>query len=199
MQRITGKIVALDLASNTGWAVGSVGSKPSSISMRLRRHDDPHDVALENMWVELDREFRKGLPDLVAKEKMLHLAALALLKNNAENSVLQMKLHGVVEQKCRHHGIRWIDVGVTTARKHFVGIGGVTGGSSKQRRAENKMMVLRRCQLLGLIEKDTTPRPYEETDPIYNRADAICVWDYAAATFGGKSPSTEKLFLFGEG
>jgi hypothetical protein len=184
--RITGKVVGLDIATRTGFAIGAPGYKPHSGSVVLRdeRHGERMDQAWLNMFRFLEAEHHRGPIALIAKEKMLHIFVLAKLKNRAENTELQMKIHGVVELFCRLFEIPWTEIAVASARKHFIGIPG-TGD-----RTETKQLVLDRCKLLGLVERDCDN---------FDRSDALAVHDWACANYGRRSISTEKLFLFGEG
>lgn len=171
-------IIGLDIATVTGIAYGPAGSVPSSYSVRLKDGDEANAVAQMNLFRELEKRFRESLPVLVAKERALHLAAVAKLGNSAASIELTTKLHGVVETICGLFEVPLIDAPDSTIRKHF--IGRANAGS----RPETKAAVVERCKLLGYL-------PEKSRD--HDRADALATWDWASATYFGK-PSKLRLF-----
>jgi hypothetical protein len=141
---------------------------PESKSVRLKVHGENDDVALAHLWRLLHAEFKKELPVLVVKERVLPLvASVKVLRNRASTIVLQTKLHAVVEVLCKLYNVPYLDVMPATVRKHFI------GKANMGDRAETKRAVVARCQVLGYM-----PDSCYDND----RADAAATWDWAAAT-----------------
>jgi hypothetical protein len=177
---IDGPIFALDLAIRTGFAVGLVGERPHSISVALKRPDEPRAVALGNLVAWLDSAWRKEKPALVVKEAPLSLQAYRNLGNSEDRVKMDYALHGIVEAMCNRFGITCEQWHVASVRKHFI------GRSMLGDRAATKAAVVQRARVLGYIPRDCTDD---------NRADALALWDFAAARHGRRDP---KLVLFGE-
>lgn len=173
----TGIILALDLASRTGWASGVPGTLPDSGCVILKKPDEPRAVACGNLIHWLQARLTERRPALVVCEAPFSLQAFASHQNAELTVRMTLSLHGIVEGMCMRHGIRHQEFHPATIRKHFVGKGRM--GS----RTESKIAVIQRCHLLGYMPKECRDD---------NRADALATWEFAAAT----TPS--KLFLFGE-
>jgi hypothetical protein len=168
-------IFALDLGIRTGYAVGP--SCPRSGAVILKKPNEAPAVAFGNLINWLAEEWGLQRPDIVVKEAPLQLRAFRNLDSAQATVRLTLGLHGIVEGVAARFGIKCAEVHDATIRKHFIGRGNM--GS----RAETKRAVVQRAQVLGYM-----PRNCDDDD----RADAIALWDYAAA----RPP--EKLFLFGE-
>lgn len=175
-------ILALDLGVHTGFAFGSTGGKPSSSAIFLKDASDHRSVACGNLIAWLDKKLREQEPALVVREAPLPLQAFSNLGNGATNVRMTHSLHGIVEGMCVRFGIRTKEVADSTVRKHFI------GKARCGTREETKAAVVQRAQLLGYMPKNSTND---------NRADACALWDYAAATWGGRM--ARELHLFGEG
>jgi hypothetical protein len=181
MGRITGPILALDLGIASGFARGAPGDAPQSGTVQLKKTSELIDVAYGNLIAFLCEEFGRQLPAMVVKERMLYLQAFTSLGTSEKTIRAHAAYHGIVEGLCVRYGVRWEDVSPSTFRRHF--IGAANAGS----RDETKQAVVDRCHLLKLMPADCRDD---------NRADAIAVWDWAAATFGRRVPAD--LHLFGE-
>lgn len=172
-----GIIFALDLGVRTGFATGPVGDVPRSGTVLLKKPDQPRAGAFGNLIAWLNAEWSRERPTVVVKESMLPLQAFKSL-GNAELTVrVTAGLHAIVEGMCARFGLSPIDIADSTARKHFI------GRARMGSRAESKKAVIQRCHVLGYMPKDCTDA---------DRADALCLWDCAAAT------APKKLYLFGE-
>jgi hypothetical protein len=105
--------------------------------------------------------------------------------SNVTTFVSQHYLHGAIIAQAGIAGVADVDVAVATWRKHFCGKATANpraapgqAKTSKQKAADrdaNKAMVLDRARFLGYLPSDCA-----DTD----RADAIGLWSYAAATYG---------------
>ena len=184
MPRITGLIYSLDLGVSSGFARGKPGDTPISGTVRLKKPNDPIDVVFSNLLAFLQEEFSRELPAYLVKERILVLGAFRQL-NMSENVVYaHAGYHAIVEGMCGRYGIPWQDVPDSTARKHFLGV------ARLGERSETKNAVIDRCHALRLMPRDCRDD---------NRADALCIHDWACATYGGRAASIESFQLFGQG
>jgi hypothetical protein len=176
-----GPILALDIATRCGFALGSPGAIPRSGTVVLKRPDEPREVAFANFMFWLSARLNIEKPALIVKEAPFHLGAFAKVGNSEAAVKLTYGLHAIAEGLARRYGIRIESVADQTVRCHFIGKGRLGD------RKATKAAVVERCQVLKLM-------PRECTDD--NRADAIATWDWAAATFGRARP--RELHLFNE-
>ncbi len=178
-----GPIFALDLGTRLGWAFGSPGERPARGSVRLKNPDDDKSIAFFHLTKFLFDKWSKEKPALVVKESMLHLGAFLKMGNGQDVVRMTAGYHAIVEGMCACFLVQYRDVADSTVRKHFIGRGNM--GS----RDATKAAVLRRCRLLKLMD---------ESDHDDNCADAIAIHDWACATLGGRSLTTDTLYLYGE-
>lgn len=177
-----GLVYALDLGTRSGFAKGRPGARPISGAVILKRRDEPRAVALGNLVAFLEGEWSAECPMIVCTEAPLTLGAFLKIKSSEANVRMHHGLHGVVEALCNRFGVaHHIEAQNATVRKHFLGVGRL--GS----REATKAAVVRRAHMLGLM-------PRESHDD--NRADALALHDWACATYGRRSYSTENLVLF---
>jgi len=181
MGHVTGMIYTLDLGVSSGFAKGKPGDVPVSGTVRLKQKDEMIDVAFANLIAFLADEFNRERPQLLIKEQILSLEAFKTLNMSQSVVAAHFGYHAIVEGLCVRFGIPWDDVPDSTARKHFIGIGR-TGD-----RDETKAAVIARCHQLSLMPKDCTDD---------NRADALCIHDWACANFGSKAASISNFHLF---
>jgi hypothetical protein len=184
MPRITGLVYTLDLGVSTGFAKGKPGGAPVSGTVRLKKPSDPIEVAFSNLIAFLQQEFSAELPALLVKERIMSLEAFKQLNMGQAVVYAHAGYHGIVEGMCGRYGIPWRDIPDSTARKHFIGKGRLGD------RDETKNAVVERCHVLQLMPRDC------DDD---NRADALCIHDWACATLGGRAASIENFQLFGQG
>lgn len=167
-------ILALDIATMTGWARGEAGEKPTYGTVRLKKPDEPVRVAGYNMMCFLADAFRAGRPDFVCWEEALqpvfHVRRAAetgeIAQNNA-SMTLPVILDGVIYACCRRANVECAPVNRMKVLKHF------TGKAKWGGRAEAKKAVVGRCHALGLMQA------HEKNDDM---ADALAIFDWASAT-----------------
>src|SRR5579864_7433743 len=181
MPRVTGLIYTLDLGVCSGFAKGKPGDVPTSGTVRLKKPSEAIDVAFSNLIAFLQDEFCKELPAYLVKERILSLEAFRQLNMGQDVVYAHAGYHAIVEGICLRFGIEWDDVPDSTARKHFIGKGRLGD------RDETKSAVIARCHALGLMPRDCRDD---------NRADALCIHDWACATLGGRAASIENFQLF---
>lgn len=174
-------ILSLDLASVTGWCHGDTGERtPASGSIRLRERE-PYGVAGANLVRFLESRFRLARPEYVVKEEMMPIAAMLKRQNNMAHIELQCGLHMVCDAVCGLWKVPVAAANVGTARKHL------TGKSNWGDRESTKRAVVKRCQMLGLMQR------FRDDE---DQADACCIWSWAGATYAFQRPT--ELFMFGE-
>ena len=160
-------ILAIDLATKTGWCRGRIGELPEFGSINFgwgetkaraaSSSDDVFASAMEWMTELLD-----PLPDILILESMLPPEAM---KNKTSRQVRDRLagLHGIIRGVARRKGVGEItEAAVGDVRAHFTGMRGM-------KRDEAKRSVIDRCQGLGWdVAND-------------NEADACALWSYACA------------------
>lgn len=196
------RILALDISTTTGWALGNAGEKPRVGVERLVPEKFKNDfgekaTAIERLNYATDHiaGFIRGIcfleserPDLIIYE-----AAMAVFSDNDErgergvqrNAVsitLPIMATAAVRAIARCYGIDRQLAWPATWRKHFL------GRSNFGNRDETKRQTLMRCRQLGYDE-----RAWRDD----NAADACGIYDYAAAVYG--RAQERELRLFDEG
>lgn len=160
------KILALDVASHVGIAVGSSGGVPLCWSEYLG--GPPDDRRFSKVIRLTNHLIKTHQPDFVAVE-----AAVGGPKASAYLIGLLACVRGVAFM----HGVACEPLHLAAIRKHFLGkhygvrdFPGLNKGAAKK---AIKAEVVKRCELLGWKVPD------------HDSADAAAVWDYACAI---KSP-----------
>lgn len=175
------RILALDAATRTGFAIGEVGAKPRYGVARLKKPDEPVDVAWANIGFFLKDCFVLEKPDLIVIEAPMHPAG----QRSPDAVVLQWGVVAVVAFMAAAYRIRLEKVDAQTISKHFTGK--AKWFANEGGRAAKKKAAVQRAQLLGYI-----PATCRDEDI----ADACAVFDYAAAVWGKAKP--RELHMFGE-
>jgi hypothetical protein len=156
-------ILALDLATRTGFARGRVGELPISGSIRFGG-SGAHDAAIfaaALRWLSQELE-PQPRPDLMIVEALLPPDAMRGATSRAVRDRLA-GLQGIVKGVAHLRGIGEIaEATVGNIRGHFIG-----DRSLKRDRA--KRTVMERCRALG----------WECADD--NAGDALALWSYACA------------------
>lgn len=185
---IEGPILALDLAIETGWALGHTWvSSPRYGAVKLRASGEPSRVAMANLMAFIDNICRSQRPGLIICEAPMSVQAKVALakKQNRPLTDADIKiaygLFGVAEGVAERWRIRCETAHPATTRKFFIGHANMEG------RNKTKNAVVARCHLLGLMPRHITND---------NCADALSIWFWAASTFGHRQ--ADKLFLFNE-
>ena len=174
-------ILALDVATRTGFAIGEAGKIPRSDTARLKKPGEDVQVAWRNIGFLLRDMFVLDKPDLIVVEAPMHPTA----QKSPDAVVLQWGAVSVVTfiGAAYEIPIEWVNA--QTVSKHFVGqsrFSAQQGGRDAKKKA-----TIQRAQLLGYIPKDCRDD---------DRADACAVFDYASARWGRVRPSN--LVMFGE-
>jgi hypothetical protein len=159
------RLLALDVATTTGYAWGNIGEQPRAEAIRFAPEGSSADVvwakALQWLhdWLKVDR------PDIVALEAPIMSSAPAGGSNPHTQlmlSGLQAVLRTVIQINLSRPAKL---IHVQSARKFFIGRGNMPGEQAKRE-------VKRRCIDLGWL-------PIEAKG--FDRSDALCVWAKAAA------------------
>jgi len=179
--RVTGLIYSLDLGVTSGFARGRPGDVPVSGTVSLKNPKQTIDQAQGNLIAFLAEEFETHRPAYLVKERIMSLEAFKTMNMGQSVVYAHAAYHGIVQGMCVRFGIPWEDVPDSTARKHFIGKGRLGD------RGATKAAVVTRCHLLGLMPKDCSDD---------NRADALCIHDWACATYGGRAASIQNFQLF---
>lgn len=158
------QILALDLARVTGWALGTpADTKPMSGSIEIVR-EGASMAKLFSEWRIALRDFLSINPDITLAVFEAPLDPTWMKGNRRPETARQlMGLAAVTEELLYTLGKYDIrEARVSDVRSHFI-------GSNRNKRAEAKLLTVRRCQQLGWDPKDD------------NAADALALWDYQVA------------------
>lgn len=153
------KVLALDVATVTGWAVGEIGGKPLSGALRFAEKGASHYRVCFKAQVWLHQQIKLHRPDVVYMEGAINSASLGG-KSNPSTFILLNGLQtvlGVTVEACLPVSAKTI--AVSTVRKRFLGRGNL-------RSEDAKPMVKARCIELGWVDEDAT----------FDRCDALAVW-----------------------
>lgn len=157
------RILALDLASKTGWAVGyPADEKPRSGSVRFAREG----AAMGAVFAGC----RQWLNDFLATENDVKLVVFEAPmvpqhmagRTSAEIIRVLIGLCAIVEELTYARGYDVREARVSDVRNHFI-------GSNRHKRKEAKSLTAEACYRLGW-------RPTDD-----NAADALALWHYQAA------------------
>lgn len=156
-------ILALDIATTTGWARGRVGSMPVSGSVRFGKAEASNNAvfAAAVKWIAALLE-PQPRPDILVMEAMLPPAAKVGFTNVDVRDRLA-GLHGIVRGVAHLRGVYDIATySVGDIRQHFIGERGL-------KRFVAKARIVERCRQLGW--------PCETDDA----GDALAAWSYACS------------------
>jgi len=164
------KILAFDLATNTGVAYGDVRHGPVAHTEKLGEAGPAHGPRFSQLFELTMHLIRTKRPDLIAIESPL----AAGVPGGANRAKLAMGLRASVLIAAHWENIRVEEYAVQTIRKYFIG---------KFERGKAKRLTIDRCLALGWrVEND-------------NEADACAVWALAREKNGlGSVPNSEGLF-----
>jgi hypothetical protein len=152
----TTDILALDIATTTGWARGAPGEMPRSGSVRFGKAASSTDVVFAEALRWLSNFLKVDPPTSIMLEAMLPPQAMKNETSRATRDRLA-GLHGVLRGVAHCRGVCEIStVSTLTARHHFCGT-----------RAASKDDVFDKCRALGWPAQD------------HNAADACAVWSFA--------------------
>lgn len=180
-------VLALDLATKSGVALGKAGERPHSFSERLRGPEDEPERAFKKLGIMLRDIFMVNAVDLVVVEAPMSMGGMLeqddksprgfRFRSNPETILILQGLYAVTFGICGPYGIRCKKANVQTVRKHVVGAA---------RPTDPKNAVINRLHQIGYLDRDCRDD---------NRADAVALHIWASDTFG--KPATRDLHLFG--
>jgi hypothetical protein len=176
------RLLALDAATRTGYATGTAGQKPRVGAVRLKKPEEPVQVAWENIGFFLKDMFVLDKPDLIAIEAPMHPAG----QKSPDAVVLQWGVVAVVTFMAKAYDIALREVNAQTVSRHFTGKS--RWAAAEGGRKAKKAAAVQRAQVLGYIPADCRDE---------DMADACAVFDYASHTFA-RVRAPERLVLFGE-
>ena len=172
------KVLALDVATQCGIAVGSSRDKPKawSVDLGLGRSEDyrfSEALRLTHGLIETHK------PDLIVVEAFI---------GGKHASAYLIGLVACVRGCAANRSVKCEMVFPATARKHFLGRAMTSkdfpGMKQKDAKLEIKRKVKQRCEAMGWVIPDL------------DAADAACAWDWAMATHAPKYQSTPHGGLF---
>jgi len=168
------KILALDIASNTGWAFGEVGQViPLSGSERICKKDASIPAKVGKAMQFIAKMIQEYDPDIIFVEKRISSSAHMANRTSATNDTLAALDHGIqgmawnMKKDGRFRKIE--EIAVASVRSHFIKAGRLKSDIAKKR-------VFDRCVQLGWIQL------YDE-DQSFDRSDALAIWSYAESQF----------------
>ena len=158
MSKFTGTVLALDLSTVTGWAVGKPGEKPRFGHIRFVKAGAarPRVYRAFRSWLDETWNVRDHQPDLIVYES----PAVPMLMSGRTNIDTVRLLTGLAEhlEEWAYEVCNLREAAVKDVRVHFI------GRNLKSKIA--KPMTVERCHQLGW--------PVETDD----EGDACALWDY---------------------
>ena len=156
-------ILALDIATTTGFATGKVGEIPVAGSVRFGRDNASANAVFGHALTWLSEILEpKPRPDIVVIESMLSPEAT---QGHSSRDVRDRLagLHGVMRAVAHLRGVYNIsEASVDDVRAHFIGL-------RHLKRKQAKAEVVARCHQMGWATFDD------------NAADALALWSYQVA------------------
>jgi hypothetical protein len=158
-------VLALDLASVSGWAVGEPGGKPSHGSIRFASKGASHEAIFNNAMNWADKKIVFCRPSLIVWEAPL--PGFKSGKTTSDVTTILFELPAVIGAIAYQRGVYDIRKASTKdVRHHFIGC--------NPKRAMAKPMVIRQCRAMGWeIEDD-------------NEADALATWHFMCSLLSPK-------------
>jgi hypothetical protein len=161
-------ILALDLATISGWAYGSIKAKVPDFGTMVLSPGASDNAVFAHALHAFDDLIGKAAPDFIILEAMLPPQAM----KGATSRQVRDRLAGLhaiaraVAYRRKIYTIKTATVG--DVREHFI-------NDRMLRRGAAKREVIRACQLLGWMVADD------------NQADACALWSYACALVDPKT------------
>jgi hypothetical protein len=175
-------ILGLDAATRTGFCLGEPDGPWRTGAVRLKKPDDPVQVAWCNAGFFLKDMFVLERPDLIALEAPMPPGAMP----SGDAVMLQWGVVAVITFMAKLYEIRIEYLNAQKVSRHFTGK--ARWSAAEGGRKAKKEAAVQRARVLGYMEKDA-----KGDDDI---ADACACFDYAASLWGRKR--TTELHLFGE-
>lgn len=171
-------VLALDLASVTGWAVGEPGGVPEHGSVRFAKAGASHEAIFAAALNWMHAIVNDHHPDLVVWEAPLP-ASFRSGHTTVDTTSLLFGLPAIVGAAAYVCGVYDIRKATTRdVRQHFIG--------QNPKGKIGKMLVMRQCRAHGWEVEDD------------NEADALAVWSYMCALIEPKLAMAPTP-LFGRG
>lgn len=155
---MNGGILALDIATTTGWAEGLPGERPTSGSLRLAPPGSPHAAVYGAMMAFLGARLTAFHYRLVIFEAPLDPRWKGAM-TNTNTARLLLGLPAVVEAVAYQTGHAINEATSGDVRKHMLGC--------RPKAADAKPLVIAKARELGFSPRDD------------NEADALMLWHYA--------------------
>lgn len=172
------KILALDLATNTGVSVGTPGTIPLCFSEHLG--GPPDERRFSNVIRLTSRLIKEHEPDFIAVEAAI---------GGSTSSQYLVGLLACVKGVAFMRGVPCEAMPIQSIRKHFLGkhltAKSFPGLPKAKAKAEIKNVVMARAKAIGANPKD------------HDAADAVALWDYACATKAPRYQAKPVGGLFG--
>jgi hypothetical protein len=156
-----GKVLALDLAGKTGWAVGAPGEEPRHGSLRFAREGHSMGAHFAGCMQWLNDFTSVEHPRLVVFEAPL-APSFMTGRTNTDTARWLLGLCAVVEATLYGRGFDVREATVASVRNFFL-------GTNRIKSADAKLATKRRCVELGWMVGDD------------NAADACALWLYQCA------------------
>jgi len=155
----TGNVLALDLASTTGWAYGKPNAKPECGHIRFVKPGEPRAAAYRSFRLWLDLFLSAHKASIIVFES----PALPMVMHGRTNISTIKLLIGLAEhlEEWAYDRVELREATVAQVRAHFIG--------KNMKSALAKPLTLRLCREMGW--------PAETTDD----ADACALWSYQCA------------------
>ena len=152
-------VLALDLASVTGWALGEPGSEPTHGTHRFAAKDASHEAVFYKCMLWTQETIIKHNPGLIVWESPLASNFGKKGETNIDTTALLHGLPAIVGAIAYMYKIYDVRKAATSAiRQHFI--------NCNPKRAEAKPMVMEQCRAMGWEVEDD------------NEADALATWSY---------------------
>lgn len=194
---MTGGILALDVATTTGWAYGMPGDRPAFGHFRSGKPRDAAGEVLAQFRVWLDRCCAKSQPRMVvfeapyvprfAPKKVRTKTGQVISTTPSSSTPIDIyvvrrlfAMCGLVEMIAHERGLPCREEQSNVICRHFTG-NGSWGGRENKKAATQKM-----CAVYGW------------PDVSEDEADALALWVYAEAVLFPKTRSAGPLFALGD-
>lgn len=156
------RVLALDLATVTGWASVEMGGEPTSGAHRFASPGADQALLFGNALVFFKDAITVHRPDRVVFEAPLGIAMVG--RSNRQTLEITMGLPAILMAVCNRMQVQVRQASLSEVRSHFI-------GTTRLKSAEAKKAVQDRCRLLGWSFVDD------------NAADALALLDYQVALF----------------
>jgi len=155
-------VLALDLATNSGWALGALGDHvPAFGSIRFGARDCSHEARFAHALQWISDFLKRHEADVLVFEEPLHFG-LRRNASNAGNDEISYGLAAIVQAVAHLRGVYDVrQARVVDIRRFFLG--------DNPKRKIAKRETIGRCRALGLNVEDD------------NQADAIALWHFQCA------------------